>query len=640
MYCPNCKQEYEGKFCPECGTKLIESPDSTGVIINLGDANAISGGVHVSNIQNTYIQEREKSEKEIEEEKRIQFMNLCDRLLDDGILEEHELIQLENERCRLGLDKKTTDSLLESARKSAITFKKELAPKDSITMKIVNQVIQKNDESQIKAMLPKLEAMVGVYKVDEVLYKYYLLLAALNPDDLIKVYENELSENYWQTYWVFFAYLKAGEVKKAEKSASRLSLYKNYPESNAYLQSAYTSRFEFGSDIANSYLAIIDDEPCSQALYSFYESLLFEIDSEKAAAKNISSQSCAFYIENIIHIENPYKKAESAAEARKAIYDDYIRIKEEYGTSEEAIKFFVKQVNSVLSDIRHKSVHSDAYWNVSRLEDENEISIFSDKIYRFYDLVQLRTGLADIVPQYVEEIDKEIQKFVQIESTDAQKEKRKRFRKEQERKQEDKKERDANKQKLWGMFLKFKSEFKPKSEADSFFRKQVEDFEGLCKRGKSHAPTQALCLKWRNAYYTLINNYKDYPDIWSIRNAEFDNGYLADFLDEYLEKFLIGRGIYVNEPEDEGNKSQSSNLNLEHGDAITYQLIIENVDNTMRAMLIARSLLGWSASECRANFAHLPYVAKQSENEQELASMATELSNSGMTVVVKKSKEK
>ena len=24
MYCPECKQEYEGKFCPECGTKLIE----------------------------------------------------------------------------------------------------------------------------------------------------------------------------------------------------------------------------------------------------------------------------------------------------------------------------------------------------------------------------------------------------------------------------------------------------------------------------------------------------------------------------------------------------------------------------------------------------------------------------------------
>ena len=57
MYCPNCKQEYDGKFCPECGTKLIEKPATSGV--SLGDANAISGGVHmadshdVHNIQNT-----------------------------------------------------------------------------------------------------------------------------------------------------------------------------------------------------------------------------------------------------------------------------------------------------------------------------------------------------------------------------------------------------------------------------------------------------------------------------------------------------------------------------------------------------------------------------------------------------------
>ena len=40
MYCPNCKQEYDGKFCPECGMKLFEKPAASGVSLNLGDTNA------------------------------------------------------------------------------------------------------------------------------------------------------------------------------------------------------------------------------------------------------------------------------------------------------------------------------------------------------------------------------------------------------------------------------------------------------------------------------------------------------------------------------------------------------------------------------------------------------------------------
>lgn len=52
MYCPNCKQNVEGKFCPECGAELIPDPETSRVNINLGDANAISGGVKVENTTN------------------------------------------------------------------------------------------------------------------------------------------------------------------------------------------------------------------------------------------------------------------------------------------------------------------------------------------------------------------------------------------------------------------------------------------------------------------------------------------------------------------------------------------------------------------------------------------------------------
>lgn len=34
MYCPNCNKEYEGKFCPECGTKLIEKPSVGGLTVD------------------------------------------------------------------------------------------------------------------------------------------------------------------------------------------------------------------------------------------------------------------------------------------------------------------------------------------------------------------------------------------------------------------------------------------------------------------------------------------------------------------------------------------------------------------------------------------------------------------------------
>lgn len=50
MYCPNCNQELDGNFCPECGAKLVEKPegnDSERINLNFRST-AVKGNINVS----------------------------------------------------------------------------------------------------------------------------------------------------------------------------------------------------------------------------------------------------------------------------------------------------------------------------------------------------------------------------------------------------------------------------------------------------------------------------------------------------------------------------------------------------------------------------------------------------------------
>ena len=97
MYCPKCNQEQDGKFCPECGTPLIEKPASQGGFnLNLGDANAISGGVNLSDSHNvtnvdnsqdysTNIHiEATKSAEQLAQENEERFIQVAQQRLSDG----------------------------------------------------------------------------------------------------------------------------------------------------------------------------------------------------------------------------------------------------------------------------------------------------------------------------------------------------------------------------------------------------------------------------------------------------------------------------------------------------------------------------------------------------------------------------
>ena len=51
--CPNCQEVFDDShgFCSNCGSRLIDNVDMNPAL-NLGDANAISGGVNINQSKN------------------------------------------------------------------------------------------------------------------------------------------------------------------------------------------------------------------------------------------------------------------------------------------------------------------------------------------------------------------------------------------------------------------------------------------------------------------------------------------------------------------------------------------------------------------------------------------------------------
>ena len=324
MYCPNCKQEFPGKFCPECGTKLIEKPAQNDINVGLGGDAAVVGGINIQKTEThntTNIVERQKSEAELYNERIQQFMECCKQVFRNGLLIEEEMRMLETERLRLGIGEAEAERLMEMARRSSGGRMTTLGPRDATTLKNINRFIDSNNTTVLTRQLPSLSALARNYRVEDVQYKYYMLLASLRPKDIIEGYENSTADEYWQTYWVAIAYIKCGDIEKAEESIVKLSYYPEYSEDNSLLLSAVSAYSEFGTEIAKDYISAIFPDQCSPLLLPFAKALFLEITPERSAEIALDKSVCQFYIDNIVTKKEIEKK-----EAEQITVDE-IRIK-------------------------------------------------------------------------------------------------------------------------------------------------------------------------------------------------------------------------------------------------------------------------------------------------------------------------
>ena len=125
MYCPKCKQEFPGNYCPECGKQLIDAPlqKASGIGITISEDAAVMGGLNFNDSHNTTNNNYnnsttnitqvavQKSAMEQEQENRRLYLNACKRACEDLVLEENEKLELELYSIQLGLNKKVADGL-------------------------------------------------------------------------------------------------------------------------------------------------------------------------------------------------------------------------------------------------------------------------------------------------------------------------------------------------------------------------------------------------------------------------------------------------------------------------------------------------------------------------------------------------
>ena len=277
MYCPNCNKEYDGNFCPICGTKLIEKPADSGISINLGDANAISGGLHMSdshdvtnidnsvhNISNTtsnvnniggdlrinnIVHERQKHREEIHQEAVVKFKQLCEQVYADGVMTSDEARQLENLRLTLGLPTEEANQIREQVRQLRLQKSQtQLNPMQRMTLQQIVTMAKNGKIELLRSSFPRLEAMAQKYDVDEVQFYYYLILAGLEPSRCIKLYEERTSDNYWQQFWTFMAYQNMEELEKAQLIMAEMEAWADRPYGNMAMMATVSSLYTYWQD--------------------------------------------------------------------------------------------------------------------------------------------------------------------------------------------------------------------------------------------------------------------------------------------------------------------------------------------------------------------------------------------------------
>ena len=367
--CPKCNKEWPDEFkaCPLDGTPLVSKPQQpAGFSLNLGDANAISGGVTMSDnhsinttsnvdshnvITNNITQvEREKSPEEIKHERELAFREACLEVYSNGIMTSEQKRKLEDLQYRLGLDESSASKILSEVARRSERKSSSLSPVHQITFNNIKTAINSNRLDLVNRLLAQMKAMVQRYSVEEIQFTYYMLQAVLHPKDCVEEYESHREDKYWQSFWSSIAYRRIGNIEKSELLVFDVE-YKwidTIPQENVFILATVNALIDNDSVSAKSLYDNISGEHSpflsnlTTCLYTILYNDVVSPEELKQWQKDI-----AFYSNNLFadiiarnleakRVENEAEAKRVAEEKRKQEEAEAKRVAEEKRMQEEA----------------------------------------------------------------------------------------------------------------------------------------------------------------------------------------------------------------------------------------------------------------------------------------------------------------
>lgn len=257
--CPKCNKYWpeEHLCCPECGVDLVSERELSN--INMGNANAISGGVHsyddhskedsdnvvnsnnethtnshnTTTTNNTTIYEAEKSASEKLKDDIRCYRLKCRELFRDGLISNDGEHQLRELQVHLNLANELVLPIKEEIRLMSKKRKTQLSSIGMADIRQTKSIIEQNTAPALQRQLVKLESWMQEYDDNTLKFMYYQMSSMLEPVRYTNRYEDGVKDEYWEVFWVYIAYLLQNREKQANDALASLGRWHAYyPEQN------------------------------------------------------------------------------------------------------------------------------------------------------------------------------------------------------------------------------------------------------------------------------------------------------------------------------------------------------------------------------------------------------------------------